>query len=356
MLSIALGVGTFITSTEMLFNELKKDHQLAVVMPFSWKDSTALQDILNNGNVDTPGIKIIRNNGIQIDTIYYGPGFSDISSSTSLPAINRKALINLNPKVLRWVIFHSVSLSLSFASWLFLAYLAFQLFQEYKTNFKKFHYALWAAGIILALIAIIYISQKHSIILNGIEIMEYFNLVFIDPLRATFIILIPFFFMSLTPVTGIILVNMGAYFSFENRNQSNLNPDTSIDFREKYQTLKEDLNIFAFYLGFLVSCAVIGTGLQRDLIISQIGEENSNLLFPLELLHTYGIGFSLILALFFVPTYMYLQYAGRDFNTNDENPGKWWEIGKDTINNLKLVFSIFLPLLSSIIQPLINGS
>ena len=305
-------------------------------------------------------VKIINNEQKnRIDTIFYSTALYENLDTTQkkvylknlLPDINNKASLNLNPPIFRWIIFHSVSLSLFLASSIFIFYLVFITYKQYRQyyNFKVVGVIL--VGVSVVLFALFFISTPQTKIINGRELMTYFNINFDNPKCAINIIVIPMYIVSLIPIIGILMGNFGTYCSFESKIAINSkSPEEKII---EYNDLKERLNIFTFYLGLLVSCAVIGSGLQRDMITNQIGE----LLYPEEMVYAYGIAFSTILALLLIPSFVYLRYAGREYQNIIDSTKKedWWKIGVDTVDNFKLALSVALPLISSIVQPILTG-
>lgn len=295
----------------------------------------------------------------KIDSIYYSGAFyqnlkkkcrKDVIEKL-LPQINNKAAMNLNPAVFRWIIFHSIAVSLCLASSIFIFFLVYQLFKRYKPHYNFIVYLILLLVLSGVIVSLVLISKPHNKIMNGVELMTYFGIIFNHPKKIIWIIVLPIYLVSLIPIFGILLINTGTYFTFE-KSTSEL-PNQKGKKNEEFLFLKERLNIFAFYLGLLVSLAVIGSGLQRDMIIDQIGD----LLYPKDMIYAYGIAFSTILAFLFIPTSVYLKYASKlkPEKTTASKNSLWWKIGEDTIDNFKVVFSIILPLLSSIIQPIITG-
>ena len=356
-ISIIVGLSTLLISSNYLFEKTNEfNHDIEVIRQSTKKDSSSITNILKElpkeSKVDTSGILILSKHKNRIDSILFGSSVQYAPADSikqKLSKLNSKAFMNLNPAVFRWIIFHSVVLSLSMASLLFMLYIIANLFNEFKSYYKITTYASLLVGVLSAIAYLFYVSYDQPKILSGGELMEDFKLIFEHPGKVLNSIVFPMFLISLAPLIGILLVNIATYFSFD----KNIENKDAQALQEKYKDLKDNLNIFALFLGLMVSCAVIGTGLQRDMIISHIGEFNS-VLYPKELIYVYGIVFSLILALFFIPSYAYLRYAGRNYTNKNNEPGKWWEIGKDTIDNIKIVFVIILPLLSSIVQPFIK--
>ncbi len=352
-ISIVVGLFTLLISSNYLFQKVNFSlPDIKIIRQTNKNDTTNIINILkvkNKIDIDTSGILFFSKSKNKIDSILYGSSFQYMTEDAirqKLSNINSEALMNLNPAVFRWIIFHSVALSLSMASLAFLLYLIAKLFNEFKPYYNLITYTSLLVGILGAIGFFLYVSKNQPKILSGGELMENFNFIFKFPDKVINSIVFPMFSVALIPLIGILLVNIATYFSF----YKNIENKTIQELVEKYKDIKGNLNIFALFLGLMVSCAVIGTGLQRDMIIGYIGE----ILYPKELIYAYGIVFSLILALFFIPSYAYLRYVGRDYANKSNEPGNWWEIGKETIDNFKIVLAIILPLLSSIVQPFIK--
>lgn len=305
----------------------------------------------------TSGINLHITDSTKIDSITYNTSFEwryqRNNSKTEiqfLKNINNNAFVNLHPKVFKWMIFHTAALSLFMASFLFILNLIIQIWMPWKAmlNLKYIlTLILSISGIIVFLTVFGKITPK---IWNGIQIMDHFNLIFSNPECAIHFFVWPMQAVSFFPIIGILLINLRVYHVFQ---KEKIQP-THIE----YIKLKDTLNIFALYLGLLVSCAVIGTGLQQEMIIGEI--PGLKVLYPNEMIYAYGIAFSLTLSLVFIPSYVYLVKASRAFSKADKDEENnsatflWLHISKETIDNLKLTFSIILPLLTSIIQPFLS--
>lgn len=334
--SILLGLSIFsITAFYLLKLTLPSEKKTVVKIENTEFAKSSTQFILNKHNrIDT----------IILDSIFYAKIQSGQRKKTlliDLKNINDKTFINLNPFVLRWITFHSVALSLGFSSLGFIVFLIIKLFPDKQDIIKMKPIISILLGLVAAIGCIIMIIIAQDKILTGVDIMEYFNLIFKNPRFAIGIITYPMLAISLFPIFGILLINVRAYFIFQLNNKLASN--------EEYTNMKNNLNSFSFYLGLLVSCAVIGTGLQRDMIIDHV--KDFSYIYPKELIYSYGISYSIILASFFVPSYMYLRYTGSAFAGSEPSEGKnFLSLSKEAIDNLKLALSIVLPTISSIVQ------
>ncbi len=341
-ISISVGLLSFIMSINYLFNCIT----------------------LNTNEVDiykceisNSDIRIIKR-GAYIESIHYDSlsYYSGIRNSDktsfikSLKDVNKRAYLNINPIVFRWILFVSVALSISNASSIFIFLLVYQLYEKYKHYFTKKSWLSLILSLLALLAFFLYVWCNKSVFLDGGQIMDDFNIIFSNPSKSTYLVTGCLLFISLAPIIGILIINLATYFTLqlneENKSELHLNIE--------YIYLNDRINILAFYLGVLVSFAVIGSGLQRNMIISQIVD--LEILYPIEMTYAYGISYSLILALFFIPSSLYLRYLGQELSTEDDDQGKgkWWQLGQETYTTLKLGLAIALPFITSVIQPMLS--
>ncbi|MEM7573290.1 MAG: hypothetical protein AAF433_10335 [Bacteroidota bacterium] len=253
--------------------------------------------------------------------------------------------INFTPKVLVYVVFHSVFLSASIVAMLFMGFLIFRLITEFKIRIRFKENFLSIIGILILLIATVFlfklINDSAPRLFGGAKIMETFGIVFNDPVAIVELISYVLMAVAIVALAGIAFINIVTA-----KLTNNLVRDEN-----SFQVLISYLNTIALFSGLLVAGTVIGTSIQRTMIAEYL--KNTNLIFPDEFIALYGVSFSFILAVFFLPTLFYIKSCQRSLDlVNAPDPEKlsWINIGKNTFEELKLLFSISLPILASIFE------
>ncbi len=280
------------------------------------------------------------------------PGAS--TKGKKLDAIKKRYYLNLNPAVLSWIVFNSIGIALAWASSLFISMLIYQIVRQYGINvFGKESINVTIPFLFLLIITLsllIFINDNKLIINGGADIMAEFGIIFQNPSKATQYVIRCYMPAGLVAITGILMINLAIYHNFNNKEKRPAN-----NLANTYKHLKGNLNIFALFAGLLVAISVIGTRLLRNMIGEQLAGVKT--IFPDEFIFAYGASFTLILALFFVPTQLYLKYYKYKEHLKlpvQNEMVSWWKIGQESIDDFKLAFSIILPLLSSIVQAFIS--
>ena len=318
------------SSTKMIFNDVQ----------------------LNAPKADT--LTIIGNDTIRLsEKIYNIPSLRvDDIKKKEPDYVEKKFYFNAFPGVLNWIVFHCIALSIGISTLPFILLLIVRLRKAFNIKFKAKHTLM--ASIPLGLVVGITIifaslisSDKIIGMVSGEEIMVHFNIIFSNPEVLIRSLVLAFLFLGFFSLIGIMMVNISI---------SKLsNQESSDDDKKKgFKLIKDNLNIFALYSGLILGVAIIGTGLQRDMIAEQLESAASiSLIFPDSFIYSYGIAFTFVLALFFLPSLVYLKYAQKKTLPLTENKTEntsWWRIGTESIDDIKLIFSIVLPLISSVVQ------
>jgi len=236
---------------------------------------------------------------------------------------------------------------------LFILFLIWNLKTKFEIHFNLKQVLKVIVPLLLVLLIAVFFykgmtNREVTHLVTGAEIMEHFNIIFGNPTKTVGNMVMAFFAIGLVPLIGIMMVNIAISKLFK------LESHTETDFISKYNTIKDSLNIFALFTGLLVTITVVGTRLQRNMIAEQIaGKAIENSIYPDEFIYAYGLAFTFLLALFFLPSLVYLKYlkSKKEPITKDNSQNlSWWKIGKESIDDLKLTFSIILPLIGSIVQ------
>jgi hypothetical protein len=306
--------------------------------------------IPGNDGADTLSVKIVSKSGADGESPYYKEG-----------DIKNKLYINLHPSILSWILFYSVVLSLAIASSILMIFILIEFIKDNldTINFNRpwLIYGLFIVLVVLVSGFIIYVHDKPAKIMTGAEMMIYFDIIFKDPNAVTRVMMIPFIVCALISSAGIMVVNLVANETFNESNLKGLSTKkTEKEKLRRYKDLKDKLHTFGLYAGLLVSTTIVGLGLQKKMLVQQIS--NVEKIYPPEFIISYGSSFTLFLALIFLPSLIYLKYLRMDHNIQIESKTtekSWWAIGKETRDEVKIVFAIILPLLTSMVQSIIGS-
>lgn len=322
---------------DMLFGYVRTEQPGVVVWDVNETPGGKVWIVMDSGRVDT--VKY------QLDPTSQQP---DKEKDQALSELNSSAFINLSPSVLTWIFFLSSAIGISLGLVPFLFWQIGRLIRQFQVKGMPSFWITSIATIIAGLVTMIWVHTKRPVLMDGVEIMETFGIIFNDPSAATTSVIYPLMLVGLLPLFGI-----AAIYSVITRAFDADNAET--DKEEAYKSIKGYLNVFTLMAALLISCAVISTGMQRDMILDQL--ISAEALYPQKIIYIYGASFSVLLALFAIPAYAYLQYAASDHlpqTANEDGSKNWWKIGQQSIDNLKTALSIVLPLLTSIIQPLLG--
>jgi len=341
-IAIILGLGTYIFSVKMLYQALRNTSYAQEAT--EKKPQLILQE---NKKIDTLAVTTK-----QLKSIIPLTSWAVTNHSNTSTNLNQALYLNRYPGVLKWIVFHSIALSIGVTAIPFLLLLMASIKRDFRIHFLSKNSILsWllvlsAAGILV----FVKLNLDNTRLMGGAELMEYFQIIFKNPIDTVGLLVSIFLGVGIFPLIGIMLINLAI--------AEGQNPKTAMTkeaLSKGYKKLKDALNIFALATGLLVAASVVGTGIQRYMISEQVSQ--IKLLYPDTFIYAYGLSFTLILALFFIPTLLYLKYFRQQQNIaikKDEKSG-WWHMGQESIGDIKLIFSIILPLLGSIVEPFIEN-
>lgn len=298
---------------------------------------------------------------IKQDTIKLKRSITDISllnfKDTNEIKMRDALTLNFRPKTLTYIFFQSVYIyiSISIMIMLIIGFLIRNMIQEFKFKIKWKDLRWSLLGIVLLLVitgVLIAMSTNSSRLVGGATLMENFDIIFDEPGSITMFIIVIVAIVGIVCLFGIAFINLIT-------NQV-VNDTISKNKADQLKHLKGYLNSMAFFSSFIVAGAVIGTSLQREMIAEYL--TNINLIYPNEFVAIYGMVFTFILAIFFVPTLVYIKYYERELEEEDKqnNAGEekeelsWLHLGQEIVKEFKIVFAILLPFLISIIDYLIK--
>lgn len=332
--AVLLGFLTFFLSTGYLINAIKQRPNSTKSPEFVVKtDSIPLTISQKEIVKDVPTISSSNNQGGKSKARFY---------------------LNVFPGTLNWIMFHSTALSLAMTSLIFVIALILRLKIKFKLVFLSPKTLLLVIPLLLLVAMSILFERRVTSpskinAVFGAGIMEYFEIIFDQPKVVVKTIERSFYSIGVFSLFGITTIIMAAN-KFANNTSK-----YSFDFKKGYKTLKDGLNVFALFTGLLVGVSVIGTSLQKKMIAEQVSHLKE--IYPDEFIYAYGLIFTFILALFFLPALVYLKYLKKnsgEIEVENKTPLGWWNIGQESLDDIKLIFSIILPLLTTVVQSFIE--
>ncbi|MCI4670622.1 MAG: hypothetical protein MRZ79_20980 [Bacteroidia bacterium] len=312
--------------------------------------------------------------------------FNNSKKESSKKEITKYYLLNYKHSVLKWIGFHSGALGFGYALIPFFFILIFQIIKEVNQKSEarldhKFPIRIFLVSLLLvalsSLFTFLILRGDNVNLLSGADIMADFNIVFYDPNLTIGILVVFFMIVGIPPLLGMLMIvwataklwnEKGSLDEDENKkitetlaaqstkDESGQQPkreDLEKPIRDGklvklYLSIRDKLNVFAFFSGCLVALSILGSRLQRDMIMDYIPDVKE--IYPDLFTYLYGLVFTLLLAMFFLPAQFFLKYfkdeRGIAVEAKPES-GKWWKIGTESIQDIKLIFALVLPLLTT---------
>ena len=286
---------------------------------------------------------------IQSDTVKLRNEITSVTILNHQDESTFKSNLSLNfaPKTLIYIFFHAAYLAVSVVGMLIVLFLLWRMTIEFdlKRRFGKNILSIISI-IVLAVLTGVLMTLTNSdseYFMGGAKIMRNFKIIFEDPMGMVKTVM-----SSLTAV-GLVLLCAIAYVNVVTSRISE-SEATNEEKLSRLKSLKGYMNTIAFLSGLIVAGTVVGTSLQRDMISEYL--TNIDLIYPMRFIAVYGMVFTIILALFFIPSLLYLKYCERKYQPSSQGEEKkgWFGFGKETIKEIEIVFSVFLPLFASVVE------
>lgn len=297
------------------------------------------------------------------DIEFGGKCISLSSKVYNIPTYEREGIgektyyLNSFPGTLNWIIFHCSGIALGITFCFFIFFLIRDLIDKFniRFDFKSYKLGIGPPGLIvfgMMFFGVLMSTKETFGIIAGSEIMDDFGFIFQHPHNVTSSFIVIYMLVGLFALVGMAIINIciSKTVSGEMVKKSEIH--------KIFKKLKEDLNVFAFFSGLLLGVSIIGTGLQRTMISEYFfqGTEVIQFIYPESFVYVYGIQYTVLLTIFYIPSLIYLNYSKsvafprEQPKSGSEEKTSWGLIGRDTVEDLKIVFSIFIPLLSSMLE------
>lgn len=139
---------------------------------------------------------------------------------------------------------------------------------------------------------------------------------------------------------------------------------------ERFQKLSKSLNFFLFALALMISLTTVTTALGRDALV-EVVPWAADLLLPIDFVYLYGLIFTAILAIIYIPVFFQLKRKGESILKLIDNPAVPLEEDADSpeideevrdilmlkptsLDNLKVSLSILGPVLTGLLSKFIE--
>ncbi len=309
---------------------------------------------------DTSKMTIIYDTLAIKSKYYIGDAVKD-SSGIKLSEDNQRKVeyeslvFNHNPKFLIWMIVFSLMTSYAFS---FLPILLHRIKNDLK--FFRISKAERIAAIILSVIILFAYalgSGDSKNLLSILDINELTGVLFKNRYLLE-ILIVANIAVGMLAFVGQLLIGIAI---------SKLSPDSgkkSLDKTiERFNRYRESLKFYLSFSAGMISFSVITSSFLRKSLLA-VMDAGTFQLFPVEFIFAYGVSFTLVLAIFYLPIYYHLRLKGEslkkeflDMNLDKEHEemaNSVFTITEKGISNFKVALSILSPLITSILGDIIS--
>ncbi|MFC2152029.1 hypothetical protein ACFLSE_05825 [Bacteroidota bacterium] len=187
------------------------------------------------------------------------------------------------------------------------------------------------------------------------DLLKEFNILLDDPKKTIKVAVGIMFSVAFTGMAGLLILNKAI---------NNIQSD-SIKQKEEvhkvtlqYNRLRSDLKFYLYSLSLLVAGSILTTGMLRESILTIIPSAN-DFIFPIEFVYLYGLSFSLILIIAYVPIFANLKYKSQKIVAGVEGLSAQYQpeklkaikeklsVQSTIFDNIKVVISLLAPLITS---------
>ena len=280
---------------------------------------------------------------------------------------------NYHTKFIAWIMMFVILVGLSFGvilpTWRQLKNIHLAFMHEAVVYRKSVFWAavfLGAAVLIAGGAPISWLSKQGDLRMSFIPIMTKFEIMLSNPKVALRSLIGLGCLGPLLALVGIFVVNWSV---------SALKVDEGISkVTEKFRILVNSLDFFLMVSAVIITWTTVTTALGREAIIQALPIDTSIIL-PIEFVYLYGLVFTLILGVVYIPVYLILKSTGKQLHnhfakqttpteTNEEQTQKPLELNQLEVNTLlmqtsaiesfKVSLSILGPLLTSLLSKLVE--
>lgn len=272
---------------------------------------------------------------------------------------------NENPQFLLWIFIISILISISFGLLLPIISKMKEIVNEFEIKNSAIFLNTFLSFLIMGFIY--FVLNQNQYLIGGSTIMEFHEILLKDPKLIMSSIVLLSFVIPIMGIVGMLIINHSiSLIEIKNLEKiKELEKNVSI---KRFILLSKSLDFFLMIMALIITGAIIATGKLRQSMIAIIGIEQG-LIFPIEFVYIYGAFFTVLLAIIYIPIYNYLQITGKSIEeaVNQLPQGEAKKDGLQSskienilktehsaIDKLKVSFSIFAPILGSILPKLLE--
>jgi len=252
---------------------------------------------------------------------------------------------HFNPEFLVWVVLVTIMMSISLG----ISPLLLDRLYYLQSWFKVQKSTLWGIVAVGAGFGLVFLLLlvKNPYLYTYTDWIGYLEILVEHTWVLQVVIAVP-------TITGLIaLVGM----IFISKSIDQLKPDKAHTFKEQFTLLNNSLRFFLLVSTTLITFAVFTSGALRKAIMQEVVAKGIDMI-PIEFVYLYGLQFSIVLAIFYLPIYYQLRNRAQKYlssvDDDEAHPGISAFMNESISDSLKIALSILAPLISGFLPDMIH--
>ncbi|MCC6461572.1 MAG: hypothetical protein IT260_13950 [Saprospiraceae bacterium] len=302
--------------------------------------------------------QVKSNNGQQLDTLVLGPQFKSVGA---IP--QQRLYLSEHPKFVYWYFSNSLLTALSLALFLPVLFSILSWRRRLQASSQRSFWwvvACWGLFALAFLLAERLGTQQHKYPLFISDLMQTFSLIFGDSSQWLLpLMTVPVETTGLLAILGIgTLVLIANDWNWSGDSAEHLKASASA-----LLSIREQFRWYVYIISGFILWGSLNTGMLRDFFDHLLGKDLSYL-FPIDFIWAYGLKFSCILALVYLPVFYYLEeIEKRLLQRINSNPGAKAALSDETSilakdnqfwKNLKIILATLAPLIGPLGKALLD--
>lgn len=296
---------------------------------------------------------ILSEDSTRLDTLqfFHRATIAYDSNKVAAPIINESKIsasrffFHFNPEFLVWVVLITIMMSISLG----ISPLLLDRLYYLQSWFHVKKSTLWGIVVIGIGFGFIFLvlSLKNPYLYTYTDWIAHLGILIERIWVLKIVIAVP-------TITGLIaLVGM----IFISKSIDQLKPDKAHTFKEQFTLLNNSLRFFLLVSTTLITFAVFTSGALRKAIMQEVVAVGIDMI-PIEFVYLYGLQFSIVLAIFYLPIYYQLRNRAQHYlNTVEDkeaHPSISAFMNESISDSLKIALSILAPLISGFLPDMIH--
>lgn len=260
---------------------------------------------------------------------------------------NSQLTFNQNPKLLIWMLLFSSMVAAALGLLAPAIGEIRKVILVFKPRKRSYFFNGSIIVVLLLLTGFFGVGNKTEAMVTVVTIIEKFEILLSDTTVFAGLIRVTSF-CGCTALFGMLVVTSSV-------RQLDASETTAMS---QFKILNLALRFFLTAISVLILCAVVTTSLMQQAIEAVIGFKNY-VLFPVDFVYSYGMIFTILLAIVYIPIHFHLQTKGNEIEEALEkagqSPEKVKSLGKESsLKNLQVLFSILAPALGGIFSEILK--